>query len=307
MALLNPVHGLVVPFLCVFTVPLAIFAGITSALAFSVLMFRVAAVYVDIALGMIPQYFTGRSKSQMLPDEFHRRRQSRDGFKTPISPAGSVGSSSDYSTPTGASPFRHGSGYKSPATRRRKSSYGFGAALRHSSRSSQVSLGSRGTITPINEDEVAEINETFVTPSSGMDRDFEGVGGWRLDDQDDDGNWTNINSRLELPVETRGSQSRASRHSHQRSQSLGPFTPSETTWLTSTHIHGRNDQSPDRERWKRFSSGSGTRSPGKLLISPGSRRLSQHIQLPDALTSLDPNNGYFPDLISPRSERKPTT
>lgn len=299
MALINPIHGLVAPFLCIFTIPLAIFAGITTTLAFIVLMFRVAVVYIDIGLSLIPQYLTGRTKPQICPDSHDQRRRSRDGLKTPISPSGS-GSRSGASTPPSLSPHSQTpsflvSGYKSPGARRRKSSYGFGAALRHSRRSSQASLASLGMITPIHGDEeVAPVAETGLTPSVGLDRDFEGVGGWRLDDREDDGNWTNINSRLELPVE------RASFHRHQRSQSLGPVPPSDAAWINPRY---RTERSPEGKDWERTRSGSGTKSPGRPLASPGSRRLNQRIQLPSAMTALDKENGYFPDLVSPMSTR----
>lgn len=41
-----------------------------------------------------------------------------------------------------------------------------------------------------------------LSQSVGFTRDYEGVGGWRLDDSgsDDDALWTNMNSRLELPA-----------------------------------------------------------------------------------------------------------
>jgi len=293
MALINPVHGLVVPFLCIFTIPLAIFAGITTTLAFTILMFRVAVVYIDIGLGLIPQYFTWRTKPQILPERHDKQRLSRDGLKTPISPSGS-GSRSGASTPPPLSPHSQTptflpSGYKSPGSRRRKSSYGFGAAFKHSRRSSQVSLASLGMITPIHgEGEIAPVTETGLTPSVGLDRDFEGVGGWRLDDCDDDGNWTNINSRLELPVE------RASFHRHQRSQSLGPVPPSDSAWVNPRY---RTEWSPEGKDWERNRSGSGAKSPGRT------RRLNQRIQLPSAMTALDKENSYFPDLVSPMSTR----
>ncbi|KAK0619901.1 hypothetical protein B0T14DRAFT_219122 [Immersiella caudata] len=308
MALLNPVHGLVVPFLCVFTIPLAIFAGITTTLAFSVLMFRVAVVYVDIALGLIPHYFT-KTRSRILSSkpETPMRRPSRDGHKTPISPASSVGSSSGYSTPTGPSPpyytpgARMTPGRQSPTTRRRKSSYGFGSALRHSRRSSQVSLASYGTITPIHEDEseTPAITESGLTPSVGLDRDFEGIGGWRLDDQDDDGNWTNINSRLELPVE----RASFTRH-HGRSQSLGPVTPNDGVWLAPKSPGARSSHSPEGKGRETIGSSSGTRSPGKGLGPTYTRRFDQHIQLPSALTAMSGEQGY--PLISPRTWKKST-
>ncbi|OTB15519.1 hypothetical protein K445DRAFT_22462 [Daldinia sp. EC12] len=56
-----------------------------------------------------------------------------------------------------------------------------------------------------------------LTPTAGLERDFEGVGGWRLDSMDvdadaaDDQQWYNLNSRLELP----------DRQHHFRSQSGG--------------------------------------------------------------------------------------
>ncbi|KAK0643466.1 hypothetical protein B0T16DRAFT_415954 [Cercophora newfieldiana] len=278
-------------------------------------MFRVAVVYLDIALGLIPHYFT-KNRSRMLPasNGTPQRKLSRDGPKTPISPASSAGSSSGYSTPTGPATTYYtpgniptpGSGHRSPAYHRRKSSYGFGAAaLRHSRRSSQVSLASYGTITPIHEDEAEPpvVQETGMAPSIGLDRDFEGIGGWRLDEKEDDGNnWTNINSRLELPVE-RASFTR----NHQRSQSLGPTTPSEGVWLMakSPHTpHSRTNHSPEGKGHERTGSNSGTRSPGKPLGSYGNRKFNQSLQLPSALTAMDPDN--FPDLVSPRTWKKST-
>lgn len=41
-----------------------------------------------------------------------------------------------------------------------------------------------------------------LSQSVGPARDYEGVGGWRLENpSDDDGLWTKINSRLELPAD----------------------------------------------------------------------------------------------------------
>ncbi|KAK3368970.1 hypothetical protein B0T24DRAFT_346345 [Lasiosphaeria ovina] len=299
MALINPVHGLVVPFLCMFTIPLAIFAGITTALAFSVLMFRVAIVYLDIALAFIPQYFVSRSRPRILSSSAasgtgnhgHQHTYSRDGRRTSVSPPGSVGSGSGYSTPSPVSPFPSSTsqlhqqhhlglgGHRSPNHHRRKSSYGFGAAMRARSRhSSQVSLASIGTITPIHEDEVTPlVTESGLTPSVGMDRDFEGIGGWRLDDDGDDANWANINSRLELPLE---------RSSSRRSQSAGPVTPGEGTWLMMKGTHQDSQEDKDWERHFHHSSGKG-------LMSPNSSRL-RSMQMPAALTTLTKEHTSLP-------------
>lgn len=299
MALINPVHGLVVPFLCVFTIPLAIFAGITTTFAFSVLMFRVAVVYIDIALALIPQYFTGRGKVRSSSSS-HQHSRARDGFRTPISPPCSVSSGSGYSTPSPVSAHPSGGGYLSSSyhtPRRRKSSYGFGAALR-SRRSSQVSLASIGTITPIHEDEVAApVTESGLTPSVGMDRDFEGIGGWRLDEQGDEAAWTQINSRLELPQER---TSISMRHHHQRSQSAGPSTPSEASWMVFKTMRG--DRSPERRDWEKMA-----RSPGAGLVSPGNgRRSNQNFQMSTPMTALGQEHGYFPEHYSTKPRKKST-
>ncbi|KAK0714602.1 hypothetical protein B0H67DRAFT_578568 [Lasiosphaeris hirsuta] len=263
-------------------------------------MFRVAVVYLDIALALIPQYFTRWSKHD-LTTSAHQRRPSRDGLKTPMSPASSAGSGSGYSTPSTHSPYNSEnkyltSGHRSP--HRRKSSYGFGAALRHSRRSSQASLTSIGTITPIHEDDgPLSVPESGMIPSVGVGRDFEGIGGWRLDEGDDgdESQWSKINSRLELPLE------RSSARHHQRSQSVGPTTPSEAVWMMTKST--RKDSSPEWKGWER----TGSISPARPLFSPGdSRRPNQSIQLPSALTALNPENGYFPDLVSPRSWKKYT-
>ncbi|KAK4191997.1 hypothetical protein QBC35DRAFT_485320 [Podospora australis] len=336
MALINPVHGLVVPFLCIFTLPLAIFAGITSALAFTVLMFRMGIVYFDIALALIPQYFRGNSTSKHHPalgpsspfdnNKHHQRRHSaREGQKTPASPPGSAGSGSGYSTPspvvaafpqTGTGYLN--SGYISP--HRRKSSYGFGgsATLRRSRHSSsQVSLCSVGTITPIHEDEVSHDitpvdNTGLAAPSAGLDRDFEGIGGWRLDDRDNDSDWTNINSRLELPLE----RSSVVRHT-QRPQSVGPVTTSEATYLCmrqSSKKESGGSPVEDREHGERggwsFGSSPASAKATTTLPSPntGRARLNQTVLMPPALTALDAENNYFinPDQLSPRSLRRDT-
>jgi hypothetical protein len=303
MGLLGIVHGLAVPVLCLACIPLAICAGITSTLSFWVLMCRVAVAYLDIALSLIPQYFTWRGRPHGFP-----AGATHFPLWTSITPSYSVGSRSGTSTPWSSSSNPHGGdsaslAYQGPAVRRRRSSYGFGAGLRQSRQSSQGSLASMGAITPLPAADVAiVVADAGMTPSVGLDRDFEGIGGWRIqDDREDEENWTNINSRLELPAE------RAPFRHHQRSQSAGTTKPSDVAgWLTPAL---REDESPDGKQWERpglFVSENGIRSPGKALSSPGSRRLNQHVQLPSAMTALDQENGYFPTLNSPNSARRRT-
>jgi hypothetical protein len=59
-------------------------------------------------------------------------------------------------------------------------------------------LSATGSLTPVSSETVMGLSQ-----SVGPARDYEGVGGWRLDksSDDDDALWTGINSRLELPAE----------------------------------------------------------------------------------------------------------
>ncbi|KIN08464.1 hypothetical protein OIDMADRAFT_85004, partial [Oidiodendron maius Zn] len=69
MALLSPGHGLILPFIFLFTIPIALLAALTTVLAFSILLFRVTLVYIELALTIIPNYLLGtKSTSQSLPN-----------------------------------------------------------------------------------------------------------------------------------------------------------------------------------------------------------------------------------------------
>lgn len=107
MALLNPAYSLVLPFLFIFTIPIAIFATITTIIAFSVLLFRVALVYFELAIAVIPYYLLGPKPHHRgnVPTKYNpagvpvRRRKRRSssssalsaGSITPISAEGALG------------------------------------------------------------------------------------------------------------------------------------------------------------------------------------------------------------------------
>ncbi|TAQ91032.1 hypothetical protein B7494_g647 [Chlorociboria aeruginascens] len=150
MGCLSPYYFVILPFVCFFTIPIAIFASITTTFAFSILLFRVTLVYLELAFAVIPHYLIGsKAAIQPLPPA------------TALSTANAV-----------------------PVRRRKR-------------RTSTSSNFSGGSITP-----VASETNLGLSQSIGQTRDFEGVGGWRLDHpSDDDALWTNINSRLELPAD----------------------------------------------------------------------------------------------------------
>lgn len=226
MALLNPVYAITIPFLFVVTVPLAVFAGITTTLAFSVLMLRVVVVYLDIALSLVPQCLGGRKPRYL------------ESAAAPASPASS--------SPSPSLP-------PSRRWRRRRSS----SAL------------SAGSATPVSDGGLG------LMPSIGPERDFEGLGGWRIGD--DDRNWTMINSRLELP-------DRQHVRNHHRSPS-GPTTPADGGYLV---MKGRT-RSVETKRSSASPNSSRTRTPSGPYIS----------------FSKAHSEGYFPSIMtSPKVAKK---
>jgi hypothetical protein len=151
MALINYTYGFLIPFLLLFSIPLTIFAAITTTLACSVLLFRVLLVYAELAVAVIPHYLLGLETTKQ-----------------------NLSQTKSFSNPN------------SVPLRRRK---------RHSSGGSGVA--SAGSITPV----ASDIN-IGLSQSVGPQRDFEGVGGWRLDvPSEDESLWTSFNSRLELPAD----------------------------------------------------------------------------------------------------------
>lgn len=174
MAVLNPVYAFIVPFLFIVTVPLAVFAGLTTTVAFSVLMLRVLAAYIDVALSLLPQYLSvGRNKPRPYRPGGRRPPQlQRFASPVPTATTGTTALSSSSNSPPSATP--------TPLRRRRR--------RRSSSALSATSLTPAASETALG-----------LMPSIGPERDFEGVGGWRLGDDNDVDVWTTLNSRLELP------------------------------------------------------------------------------------------------------------
>ena len=184
MGLLNPVHALTIPSVLLITIPLAIFAGITATLAFSVLIFRVLVVYLDLAFSLVPQSLPGL------------RSQSATTQRVPSSTSAAAAAS-------GSSPTRRQFHHR----RRRSSASGFSGG-------STSSLGERGL---------------GLIPSVGAERDFEGVGGWRVGGEEDDELWSNVNLKLDMPE--RSPLIGTTVRQHHRTPSGGATTPGEGGYL----------------------------------------------------------------------------
>ncbi|KUI56872.1 hypothetical protein VP1G_04159 [Cytospora mali] len=318
MAILNPVYGLIVPFLFVVTIPLAILAGITTTLAFSVLMFRVALVYIDIAVNMLPQYVAGRPVYPLSRGYANASTVSTTTPATSTMPP----SLSPTSTSTSAA---NGSGHNSPTTARQV------VLTRHHKRrrASAASFNSIGSITPTDDNGVgngfinggSKRNSFMMVPSSvGIDRDFEGVGGWRLNGKsanDDDDAWTHINSRLSLPLDHHW------RHHHRSPSGAGTATPGgnggEGLMMRSPSRlglgWGLEERSPEhgskkgRERREKDGVARGGGGGGGVNSAPGVSPNSSRVRTPTKvlppLTTVDGNDGsYFPRVVSPRAEKR---
>ncbi|PTB73026.1 hypothetical protein M440DRAFT_1340778 [Trichoderma longibrachiatum ATCC 18648] len=252
MALLNPLYAFVVPFLLVTTIPLAIFAGITTTFAFSILILRVFVVYLDIALSLVSQSLSHLTESSAA--KFHHPR--RPSSSSPSS------SSSVHSRTNSVSPSASSTLLKRQHNSRRR---------RLSS-----SVYSAGSATP-----ASDIGLGLI-PSVGAERDFEGIGGWRLGDDDDDDEehlWTTINSRCELP-------DRLHDRNHRRSLSGGPAGAAADGGFLM--MKGR------------------ARSPEQRLVTPASPNSSKARapSAPRLMGGSNQNDGFFPVITTSKATKR---
>lgn len=182
--MLNPLYLLIPPLLILVSIPFATFAIFTSTLAFSTLLLRVLAVYVELGFTIAHNYI----------------------FLTPTS--------KPHPSPPRRKPTLNPTSTTQAAPQRRK--------RRGSSAGSTVS--DQGTHTSTSS---KPNKETFIglglSKSPSMERDFEGVGGWRFPSSTDpafeDSLWTSMNSRLELPAASALPAKR-----HRRSLTSGSLT-----------------------------------------------------------------------------------
>ncbi|KYK59606.1 hypothetical protein DCS_00738 [Drechmeria coniospora] len=262
MALINPVHAFIVPFLVVATTPLAILAVITTTLAFSILLCRVIVVYLGVALSLVPSYLGNHTSRPR-----RRQRHLEDSYRR-LSSA----TSSTYSTHS-----THSNENISPTmVTQQQTLY-----RRRHRRPSNVSAGtvtgtsivSAGSTTPVGDTGLG------LMPSVGAERDFEGIGGWRSAQDDDDETWTTINSRFEYP-------DRTYTRSHHRTPSGGPATPGESGLLMMKSARGQSPEGPP---------------------SPNSSRARTPSVSRTSVASMANSDGHFPLGMSPTISKKLTT
>jgi len=66
---LNPLYTVTLPILFLFSLPVALFACLTTILAFNVLLFRVSLIYIDLAAAVIPYYLFGITPDPSFPNQ----------------------------------------------------------------------------------------------------------------------------------------------------------------------------------------------------------------------------------------------
>lgn len=150
----NPIYLLGPPIILIVSIPLAIFAMITTSLAVTALTVRVSIIYIELGFAVAQSWLSSKPhktspqaspvlvRSPSSPQRHRRQRQSI---------ASSVASSQDLTVPQQA---------------------------------------------PNKSDSWASLVGTGVE-----NRDYEGVGGWRIaGDGEDDALWIGMNRRLELPA-----------------------------------------------------------------------------------------------------------
>lgn len=147
-----------------------------------------------------------------------------------------------------------------------------------------------------------------MKPSSiGIDRDFEGVGGWRLngkdinDNNNDDDAWTHINSRLSLPLDHHW------RHHHQSPSGAGTATPGGNNgggeYLTMRNLSALRSEERSPEHGGRRA-GERREKDGVARGSSNGSRVRTPTKVLPPLTMVDGADGYFPRAVSPWPEKR---
>ncbi|KAF2722869.1 hypothetical protein K431DRAFT_283379 [Polychaeton citri CBS 116435] len=149
------------PILLFCSLPLTFFAVLTTTITFWVLLLRVSVVYLDLILALLHAY--------LLPS-YPFSKVTSPASSPPKSPSSDRSSSQSHHS---VSQHRH----------------------RQKSRSSSIGSDRAGRHGPLESGSFASLVGT------GSNRDFEGVGGWRVSGTDDEeALWMGMNSRLELPA-----------------------------------------------------------------------------------------------------------
>lgn len=250
------------PAFILFSFPLTIFAAITTTLALSTLFLRALFAYAELAAFLAGNQFAFRSSQLIIHSEFS--------------------SASTSNTPSLAedSPIISSNGLDRSDPRRSKLSH-------------RSSISSNGPLTPrlVGESNISG-GGIYGQNSAGFfcQRDFEGVGGWSMEDSDDEDGvpWAVVNTRLELPSHVAHERRDTN---HCRSGSSLSFIPTRpTNW------HALTPSSSRPTSWHAQTlSGSACSNPGGdyNTTKRSSRPLSWHAKTQSGSTCSNQEGDYF--------------
>ncbi|KAI9865773.1 MAG: hypothetical protein M1824_000033 [Vezdaea acicularis] len=181
-----------------FCLPIALFALFTSSIAFSTLAIRVLVVYIELGMAVTHEYFF----ISPSPPPYQPTRPHRSSSSPTAGPDTARWTKRRSSAGSSRSDIVPGQQQQPPRPAPQRSQSGF-----------------------------------FGLGAVGLERDFEGVGGWRFagsGGEDDEIQWSSMNSRLKTP--SAHDQDRRRKH-HRRSLTSGSFpaalmTSSSNTWAT---------------------------------------------------------------------------
>lgn len=257
------------PAFILFSFPLTIFAAITTTLALSTLFLRALFAYAELAAFLAGNQLALRSLQLIIHS------------------GSSSASTSTNSSSAEDPPIISSNGLDRSDSRR--------STLSHRS-----STSSNGLLTPRL---VGESNMSgggiYGRNSAGVfgQRDFEGVGGWSMEDSDDEDRvpWAVMNTRLELPCHVAHERRDTD---HCRSGSSLSFIPTRpTSW------HALTPSSSRRTSWHAQTlSGSACSNRGGDYITTkrSSRPISWHAKTPSGSTCSNPGGDYFSTKRSSR-------
>lgn len=263
------------PALILFSLPLTIFAAVTTTLAISTLFLRALIAYVELAA------FLARNQVALISSQLisHTRSSSPSAFTT----------SSSAEDP----PIISSNGLDRSDSRKLKLSH-------------RTSIASNGPLTP------RPFGESNMSGSGGGgiygrnsagvfgQRDFEGVGGWGMEDSDDEDRvpWTVMSSRLELPNHV----------AHERRDGIHPRSGSSMSFMptrpTSWHALTPSSRRPTSWHAKTPSGSTCSNSGGDYFSTKrSSRPTSWHAKTPSGSTCSNSVGDYF----SPKRSSRPTS
>lgn len=246
-----------------FSFPLTIFAAITTTLALSTLFLRALFAYAELAAFLAGNQFALRSSQLIIHSE------SSSASTSTTSP-----SAEDF-------PIISSNGLDRSDSRRSKLSH-------------RSSISSNGPLTPrlVGESNVSG-GGIYGQNSAGVfgQRDFEGVGGWSMEDSDDEDRvpWAVMNTRLELPSHVAHERRDTNRCRSGSSQYFIPTRP--TSW------HALTPSSSRPTSWHAQTlSGSACSNPGGDYFSTkrSSRPLSWHAKTPSGSICSNQEGDYSP-------------